>query len=272
MYLPTFQKKAENAAIFALKIAEKANANIILFHSIENFQSVNVPESGSWMYEDYEVVKNESIAELKKLENYLTKYHKPGAFEPEISLLNDMGYDLGDNVSLLVKNKNIGLVIMGTKSDDTVSHVFSGSDASSVLGHANCPVLFVPENCHFEDFKNIVFANDLKKDYTEAISFLVELARLDNSHIVLTHFGDYTVKAFSCLKLIENELKFDNISSRLLPMEKMDEQLRNFAASAKADLIVLIHHKQDYLKNIVFGSDSKNILKHNQLPVLILPG
>jgi nucleotide-binding universal stress UspA family protein len=55
-------------------------------------------------------------------------------------------------------------------------------------------------------------------------------------------------------------------------MKKMDEQLRHFAKSVKAGLIVLIHHKQDYLKNFVFGSDSKTMLEHNHLPVLILQG
>src|ERR1022692_1352697 len=102
LVLTDFSKKAENAAIFALKIAEKKGANIILFHSLENFQSANVPESGSWIYEDYEMIKTESLTELKKLEDYLVTHHKPGTFEPKISLLNEMGYDLGANVNQLI--------------------------------------------------------------------------------------------------------------------------------------------------------------------------
>jgi nucleotide-binding universal stress UspA family protein len=53
LVLTDFSKKAENAAIYALKIAEKTQANIILFNSFEKFQAVNLPESGSWVYEDY---------------------------------------------------------------------------------------------------------------------------------------------------------------------------------------------------------------------------
>jgi nucleotide-binding universal stress UspA family protein len=272
LVLTDLSKKSENAAVFALKIAEKLKANIVLFHSFENFQSVNIPESGSWVYEDYEMIKNESLTDLKKLEDHMLTHHNPGAFEPEISLLNELGIDLSSSVNQLVRDKKVDLIVMGAEGHDTMSHVLNGSDAGSLLEHANCPVLFVPETGNFDHFKTIVFANDLKKDYAEAIGFLIDIARMDNSHIILTHFGEYDVKVFGCLRLIENELAYENVASRLLPMEKMDEQLCHFATSAKADLIVLIHHKQDYIKNFIFGSDSKNMLKQSNIPLLILQG
>src|ERR1700733_11267470 len=95
LVLTDFSKKAENAAFIALKLAEKTNANIILYHSYEKFESVNVPESGSWVIEDYDNAKEESLVELNKLKEHLAIFHEEGAFVPEISLLNEMGFDLG---------------------------------------------------------------------------------------------------------------------------------------------------------------------------------
>ena len=271
LVLTDFSKKAENAAVFALKIAGKKDANIILFHSFEKFQSVNVPESGSWGYEDFEIIKTESLTELKKLQDYLVTHQEPGAFEPKISLLNEMGYDLGANVNQLIKDENIDLIIMGAKGDDRMSHLFNGSDANDILEHASCPVLFVPEAVSFDHFKTIVFADDLKNDYTKATSFLIDIARIDNSQIILTHFGEYENNAYRSLNLIKNTLGYTNVTSRLFPLKNIGEQLRNFASFVKADLVVLIHHQNDKIQNLFYGSESKNMLNHNQVPLLILP-
>jgi len=272
LVLTDLSKKAENAAIYALRIAEKNRANILLYHSLEIFEYVNVVESSSWIYENSEVIRIESLAALRKLKGNLIAHHEPGAFEPAISLLNEMGYDLGANVNQLVRDKNIDLVVMGTRGDNTISHLFNGSDAGDVLKHVSCPVLFVPETGGFDGFKTIIFANDLKKDYDKPISFLVDIARTNNSQIILTHLGEYENKAYRCLNLIKNTLAYSNVTSRLFPLENMGEQLQRFALSVKANLIVLIHHKNDKLENFFYGSESKNMLNHNGMPLLILQG
>jgi nucleotide-binding universal stress UspA family protein len=272
LVLTDLSKKAENAALFALRIAEKNQANIILYHSLEIFESVNTVESSSWLYENSEVIRAESLTALRRLENNLAAQHEPGAFEPSITLLNEMGYDLGANVNQLVRDKSVDLVVMGTRGNNTISHVFNGSDAGDILAHVSCPVLFVPETDGFDHFKTIVFANDLKKDYDKPISFLVDIARTDNSQIILTHLGDYENKAYKCLSLIKNTLAYSNVTSRLFPLENMGEQLRKFALSVKANLVVLIHHKNDRLENFFYGSESKNMLNYNEIPLLILQG
>ncbi len=272
LVLTDLSKKAENAAVFALKIAEKNQANIILYHALEIFESVNTVESSSWVYENSEVIRAESLTALRQLENNLVAHRQPGAFEPSISLLNEMGYDLGANVSQLVREKNIDLVVMGTRGDNTISHVFNGSDAEDILTHVSCPVLFVPETAGFDQFKTIVFANDLKKHYDKPINFLVDIARLNNSQIIVTHIGDYENNVHRCLNFMKKNLAYTNVRSRLIPLKKMSEQLRGFASSMKADLIVLIHHKNDKLENFFHGSESKHMLDHNEMPLLILQG
>jgi len=52
----------------------------------------------------------------------------------------------------------------------------------------------------------------------------------------------------------------------------MGEQLRKFASSVKADLVVLIRHKNDRLENFFYGSESKNMLNNNDTALLILQG
>jgi nucleotide-binding universal stress UspA family protein len=272
LVLTDLSTKAENAAVYAFKIATKTSANLILFHSCESFQPVNVPESSPWEYEDYEAAKNESLTALTQLKMHLLTNLDPGTFKPEINLLNDIGLDLGSSVNQLVKNKNVDLIIMGTKGDDTLSHIFNGSDASDILEHANCPVLFVPEVYDFDQLKTIVFANDFKKNYNKEVSFLVKLAKVDQSHIILVHFGEYDNNAYTCLNYIKDTLGYADVTSRVVAIDDTHNQLRKFEAHVKADLTVMIHHHGFQLDRLFSGSRSKSMLDHSEVPLLILPG
>jgi len=271
LVLTDFSKKAENAALYALKLAEKTCANIVLFHLLEESQAVNVPEAGSWVIENYEIFKNESLRGLLYLKDHLETHHNPAAFKPTINWFNDMGPDLAGTVAGIVKSEHIDLVVMGAKSNDIMSHLFYGSDALGVLEHAGCPVLFVPPGFAFNGLNTIVFANDFKEDYTKAIQFVTALARVCNSHIILTHFGPYDNKAFHSLELIKSAHQYAYVSSRLLPLENFGEQLTHFATEVNAGMVVTIHHRGLTLDKLLSGSKSKKMLQQKEVPLLVLP-
>ncbi len=271
LVLTDFSKKAENAALYALKLAEKTHANILLFHLIGQMQAVNVPEAGSWLVEDYEIFKNESLRGLLYLKDTLETNHDPAAFKPTIHWFNEIGPDLACTIAAIVQSEQIDLVVMGARGNDVLSHLFYGSDTSGVLGHAGCPVLFVPPGCSCDNIKTIVFANDFKEDYTQAVHFVTSLAKACNSHIILTHFGPYDNEAFHSLDLIKSAHQYAHVSSRLLPLENFGEQLTHFATAANADVVVTIHHHGLTLDKLLGGSKSKKMLNQNEVPLLVLP-
>jgi len=270
LVLTDFSKKAENAALYALKLAEKTCADIVLFHLYEQIQAVNVPETGLWVAEDFDLFKNESLRGLLRLKDSL-QTQSQSAYKPHITCFNDFGPDLASTIGELVEREKISLVIMGAKGNDTLTHLFYGSDAYGVLDNAGCPVLFVPPGCQFERLHTLVFANDFKEDYIEAIQFLTQLARVDDSHIVLTHLGPYDNSAYKCLDLIKQANPYARVSSRLLHLENFGEQLVQFADSVKADLVVMIHHYGLSLEKFLSGSKSKKMLNHKNMPLLVLP-
>jgi len=233
-------------------------------------QAVNVPETGSWVAEDVDVFKNESLRGLLHLKDEL-QTQSQNAYKPNISCFNDFGPDLASTIGELVEREKISLVVMGAKGNDTLTHLFYGSDAYGVLDNAGCPVLFIPPGCQYDRLNTIVFANDFKEDYTEAIQFLTQLARVDNSHIILTHLGPYDNNAYKCLDLIKQVNPYAQVSSRLLHLENFGEQLVQFAESVKADLVVMIHHYGLSLEKFLSGSKSKKILNHKNVPLLVLP-
>jgi nucleotide-binding universal stress UspA family protein len=270
LVLTDFSKKAENAALYALRLAERTCADILLFHLYEQMQAVNVPETGSWVADDFDVFKNESLRGLLRLKDEL-QTQSQSTYKPGISCFNDFGPDLASTIGELVEREKISLVVMGAKGDDTLTHLFYGSDAYGVLDNAGCPVLFIPPGCQYDRLHTMVFANDFKEDYIEAIQFLTQLARVDDSHIILTHLGPYDNSAYKCLELIKQTNPYARVSSRLLHLNNFGEQLVQFAESVNADLVVMIHHYGLSLEKFLTGSKSKKILNHKNVPLLVLP-
>ncbi|HZY39684.1 MAG TPA: universal stress protein [Mucilaginibacter sp.] len=270
LVLTDLSKKAENAALYAIKLAEKTFANIILFHLYEEIPAVNVPEAGSWVLEDYDTFKKESTRGLLRLKERMLA-HNLANFKPAISWFNDIGPDLASTTNELIQSQKVDLIVMGARGDNTVSHLLYGSDAYEVVNNVHCPVLLVPEDSKYEGLGTIVFANDFKKDYSEAIQFITYLARLDNAHIVLTHFGPYDSEAFKYIDEIKAADEYANVSSHFLPLENFREQLTSFAAKVNASVVVMIHHHHISLDKIFTGSRSRRMLDHKDVPLLVLP-
>ena len=271
LVLTDLGKKAENAALYAFRLAEKAQSNVILYHSFTVFQSVAVPETGMWPVDDYEQTKNESLTQLQVLANNLRIQSEPGKFIPEIDILNGTG-NLEDTVQEMLKEKNIDLIVMGAKSADVLSHLFTGSETNHMIDEVKCPILFVPEDYWFHPFKTIVFATDLKKAYPEAVSFVVDLALINCSQIIIAHVGEGgNFSPAGCLKLVKEVYEYPNVSFRQLPDGNTNDQLKSFITYAGADLTVMVHHKHSLIGELIPGSNSKKMLYKHKNPVLVLP-
>lgn len=273
LVLTDFSKKAENAALYALKLAQHFTADIILYHSFEKVRALNVPESGSWLYEDFTTMQDEGLDELKKLQLNLNKHFEPGSYIPQISLLTEAGYDLGSNVKQLAVSEHIDLIITGSKSGSTLSHLINGSDANNVMDGAPCPVLFVPEHFRYNPLKTIVFANDLMAGYQDATDFLTDMANTEGAQVIITHFTDKNdMVSESYLAQIKENINYSKLSVITFPRKNIAKQLNEFAEDVNAGLVAMIHHKHYLMEELIIGSKSKNMLKDNNIPVLVFPG
>jgi len=273
LVLTDFSKKAENAAIYALRVAQHLEADIILYHSYEKVRAVNVPETGSWPYEDFAAVQNESQEGLKKLQATLYEHFEPGKYHSQVTLVNDSGYDLGLNVKQLAIAENVELIITGSKSENALSHLINGSNANDILDAAPCPVLFIPDKFRYHQLKTIIFANDLMAEYPEANRFLTQLAKNEGAQIVITHFTDKDdLVAESYMTRIKQNINYAKLSVITFPRKNIARQLKEFAEDVNAGLIAMIHHKHYLLEELIISSKSKTVIKDNRVPVLVFPG
>jgi nucleotide-binding universal stress UspA family protein len=268
LVLTDLSYKAENAALYALQLAEKAKANLILFQSIKIGEAVLAGEPiEAW--QDTDEVRRLSLLELKNLALRLAKHHQPGNFKPGIEVSSAFG-ELAENVEELMLSKSIDLIVMGAKSGGDMAHLVVG-ETNTILNKVKCPVMFVPYPKSYGPLKTIVFSSDLKKAYPKAVSFLVDLARIDNADIVITHIGkSEKFNHKECLNLFRNVFEYPATTFKQLPLGAITEQLDNFTKDVKADLTVMIHHE-----HLLYGEKvpdrSIKMLNNYRLPLLVLP-
>ncbi|RKR83584.1 nucleotide-binding universal stress UspA family protein [Mucilaginibacter gracilis] len=260
--------KAENAALYAVKLAEKTEANVILY------QSIKIPvyqASGANADADYNFaeLQSDSLAQLNNLAARLSRHHPVSNFKPHIEVLSDFG-ELAANVNDLIATRNIDLVVMGAKSDGNLAHMVFG-ETNAIITRVKCPVLFVPYTAFFEEMRTIVFSTDLKKAYPKAVAFLVDLAKVDESDIIITHIGsDEKFNHVQCLDLFQNIFEYPNVTFKQLPNGNVSEQLERFAVAVNADLTVMIHHEHT-LYGMPLPDNSTKMLEKRALPLLVLP-
>ena len=149
LVLTDFSHSAKNAANFALNLAEKLNANIILFNSYL------IPDVGfdSWPSKDVASRSKESLDNLESetLRIQETSAIRKNTFKPQIESVSFEG-SISENVTEIITEKqNIIMVIMGGGKCNGKDDMDFGIQITDVLVNVKCATLVIP-NLEYMEF------------------------------------------------------------------------------------------------------------------------
>jgi nucleotide-binding universal stress UspA family protein len=187
--VPTdFSPSANNAAKYALKVAQKVKANIKLCNAIKVPAESVLAAQVAWLLEDMVSLKQESNAELDYLTDILEKEipEKNENFWPRIQHTTGVG-NVTDYIRNLVSDDHINLVIMGMSGANVFSRFVLGSNSRDLIKTADFPLLLIPKNHVYSAIKRIGFATDLSESDIDALHALANFARYFNAEILISH-------------------------------------------------------------------------------------
>lgn len=268
---------AANAALYALEIAIKSKSEILLLHSYH--VPVVATEAPVQTYEILieNVQKNEEEKMNKFLENLIKSGH--GRFDSiEIKTKVQLGFAI-ENICEIAENESIGLIIMGTRGASGIKKALMGSNTSDVIKKGKVPVLAVPEGAIFKGLDKIVFACDYHLTENEKrLYVLSELALLFGSEVLIFNVVDDREKlpsfdhALQGLK-IENILRGAEHSYHFADKDnrEISEIIDDFVVNQKADMLVTIPKKMDFISSLFHKSLTKEMACHSKVPLLALP-
>ncbi|MCG8319614.1 MAG: universal stress protein [Cytophagales bacterium] len=269
--VPTdFSLCSKNALTFAIKMAKKMDAKLILMHAFQ------VPVSS--MDAGAEAYFSESITNIKdniKKEFDIFKETPEELKEVEHDIL--IKHDLTKNAILSAcESTGCKLIVMGTHGARGLDEILIGSNTYSVMKESVIPVLAIPESARMSDIKRIAFAGDYKSiEDKNVLQTLIQLTKAFNAEINIVHIDPDEEAGLSDseineAKKFEQYFKHVRHTYHFIHTQNIEAGLEDYAQNNDIDLIALIPRKHKFLDNLSQKRISKKLAFHSKVPILAL--
>jgi nucleotide-binding universal stress UspA family protein len=165
--------------------------------------------------------------------------------------------NLWEVLSNVIQQKEIELVVVGTRGRTGFGKTLLGSVAEQILRQSPCPVLTVgphvnPWSDEYVKMREIVYATDLATDTPVAAPYAISLAQENQAHLVLLHVienpkpGDLVdspegvnLKARKLQQLVTEQAGFWCEPTYIVEQGPAAEKILDVAKRRHTDLIVL---------------------------------
>lgn len=281
LVLTDFSIRADHAAHYAIKLAQKIKANVLLCNVFLIPSTTPMATQIAWPMENFEMLEQDSTDDLVeiagRLNNRLNIDTADGGFRPKIDFCSKAGL-VAETINEIAKENHVVMVVIGTHAKHGFGSFLSGDHAKDIIENAHCPVLLVPNQVHFEGFNKLAFATDLTQTDIDVLHSLSGLAKHFDAEIMVTHIADESeqdnqaepgVKIF--LSMVSSKINYDKIYYRAVKGKKVVVGLDWIAAHADIDLLVMVHRKKGFFQSLFQGSITPKVADHLTKPLLVFP-
>ncbi len=267
--VPTdFSKNASHALNYAIELAKHENAKLILLHAFHiDYANSYVPVN--LIEKEMQEVEQKSDTQLKSL---YTKVAHAGNIKCEYISRQDLAVDA---ILTLIKEKNVDLVVMGTKGASGLAEVIFGSNTARVIEKAACPVIAVPEEASFKTIKKITYATDYHNSDIEAMARVLDLAKPFNAQINVLHITDEAhltdsekQKMQKFRDELQKNIEYNNLSFQILHGENIEQKLEEYLEDDTTDLLVMSTHHRNLFDKLFNTSITKKLAFHTKVPLM----
>lgn len=249
-----FTKSADNTIDYAIEVAKKSNAKVLLFHALI---APAVHTTSGLIFMDGDTTLKSDKNKMNELLIQLEKKH------PEIKFSIELTYDtIKEKVKKLSKKNKISLAVLGLETKSKISKFIYGTTSVDLTGKIDCPIITVPEKYKHHDIKKILIAIDNKESISSGLSKRI--------HSTIDFIG--ATAEYVHIKT-EDELELGEKNTHPFPVTNIKASdfqtgISNYAKKSKADAIVLISHNYSAFHNLFIDSNSKKIILSSNIPVI----
>lgn len=186
-------------------------------------------------------------------------------------------------VELAKDDRDIDLIVLGTRDRTGLARLLLGSVAEHVVRHAPCAVLVLPDDAVAPPFTRALCAVDLSAQSELEVEQAVEVMQ-PPGQITLLHviespsfYGEafapididpsFETPAEEALDRWRATLPVDTISE--LRVGRADSEILSAAESQSVDLVVVATHSRIGLRRMFLGSVAESVVRHVHRPVLV---
>lgn len=274
--LPTdFSDNAWNAIFTALKMYENEDCKFFLLNAFEpKFTNLLGNKSKERLGVIYDSLSKNSELQLDKSLEYLKKNHSRSNYTVEkISISNG----IENAINQLVAEKDLDLIVMGTKGATGAKEIFMGSNTVKVIKKVRrCPIMVVPNEYDFKTLKSVVFPTDFTHSYDKnELKPLIDLVILWEAEIkVLQVAQEYILDDRQKQNKELLSKRFAKVTHSFNTVEMWNnvaEATNKFAIQNNVALIGLIHYRHTFMEKLTREPVIRKIAFHSKIPVMVLP-
>jgi nucleotide-binding universal stress UspA family protein len=277
LVLTDFSINADYAAHYALKFAQKIKADLLLCNIYTVPPNDKNPEPNAWPLNKHEENSIDDLGELLARLKTQVDAGPTSDFRPDINQCSQEG-SVTDTINDIATKNNIFMAIISIHSASYLTTIFSENHTREIIEKANFPVLIIPYQVRYKDYKTIAFATDLTETDTDVLRSLSTLASYSDSEILITNVSNHdtavqeeenSLKKFfgeEVLKIANPKILYKAIKSR-----SVGDSLRWLSQHIEIDMVVLVHRKQNLFQKLTEGSIIKKMADHPSKPLLIYP-
>jgi len=276
LVLTDFSENASAAAEAGLLLAGKMHADILLYNTYINYQTITSYGGGGWSPGEYSKRKSQSRKGLNALTEGLESLSALLAPEdrvPAIYIQSD-DEDLGMDVAEIIHRKNVEMVVMGARSD-TKDDIMYGADTNAAIEYSTCPILITPAGTNLRKLHKIVFATDFGKSDMKAIHYLARLGKLLHYKIEVVHVSNQTrntpyVKE-EAFQWQLDDLNYPGLQYHQINGKNVIHRLNMLVTETPGTLLAMVHAQNSFLVRLFEHSMVKAALVNQKTPLLIFP-
>lgn len=267
-----FSENSMNAIKYALEFFKYENAQFYFMHVYQKeFYDHDDLVSRDVYDEVLEQVKNESEDNLKDLLKTVNEISPNPRFQyHSISAYNT----LVEEASRIVNEKNIDLIVMGTKGKSDDRKIVFGSQTFQVLKYVQCPVLAIPANYTNTQPKRILFPTDYLIPYKRReLKLVCDLAKSYRSVVDVVYVSKsdkLSIRQEDNQEFIRDTICKTEINFYTKNEKNVAETIKDYIKENHVDMLVMVNTQSSFLENVLFPSTLDKVSLDLEIPLLAM--
>jgi nucleotide-binding universal stress UspA family protein len=266
-----FSNAAENAFVYALKLAELLQGTITVVHAYE------VLQFHTWVEESTNMEDVNDKITIGEFEQFRDKVEllKRIAAQNQLSHI-EINYSLKESDYVIeailneAKEINADIIVIGTTGASGLKEILFGSVASKVIDGASCPVFMVPDTANYRGIEKIGLTLEYKPGELQLIEKALAISRRLGAHLHCLHVDVYDPE-WEKVRLKEYKEAFaheSDISFHIHYELDVEKGILEFMKFNQIDVVIMRVHHQSKLKELFSYSIARRVAYHTDIPLI----
>lgn len=271
--IPTdFSSSADDAISYALDLFKCDTAHFYFLHAYadEAYGPFKNGTDAAFEHQKQTIKKNAEIM----LDEIVDKLRKEKHIPKHSYSYRTVFDSLVDGVNDFVDEKNIDLIIMGTKGKTANKNITFGSQTVQIFKYVKCPVLAVPHGYAFKQPKNILFPSAYLLPYKRReLKLLDTLAAQFKSKIhslYISDFDDLSHRQLDNKKFLTESLPHARLSFETTTVTNKAQAIMEYIVKNDMDFLVMVNSRHSFIEDMLYRSTVDEIGLTPLIPFLVM--